>query len=183
MRGAWGVVVLAAALGLLTALGASLHDRRQPLAPAPGVDRGAPVPDPGAPGPYAVGVTFRTATPVLANGDRRDVGYWVWYPTAPGGVPLWGLGAVLDAAPLTSAPRPVIVVSHGHTAQPSDYRAEIAHLASHGFVVVGPLHRDCANCSQENSSGSQNLRRVGDVSAVLDDLIALGARDDTVTGL
>jgi dienelactone hydrolase len=149
-----------------------------PTSPAPIATRRPTddLPDPGAPGPYAVGATRRTTARTLANGDRRGIGLEVSYPALPAD-PLMGN---LTGPPALAGPHPVVVFSHGHGAQPHHYRPAIEHLASHGFVVVAPVHNDCVNCLGEDQLLGQNLRRTGDVSAALDAVLALSAGDDGI---
>ena len=53
------------------------------------------------------------------------------------GVKTW---SIVDAAPRTGAPLPVLLFSHGYTAHPSAYTALMEDLASHGYVVLSVVH-------------------------------------------
>jgi DNA-binding CsgD family transcriptional regulator/dienelactone hydrolase len=158
--------------------------------------------DPVAPGPSAVGVTTRSVTRTLANGNVRTVTYFVWYPSAeprrdrisstlPANSPL---PANTDALADTEARHPLLVFSHGEGGMPQDSSFLHTHLASHGFVVVAPIH-DCdrraagvppplqvgATCySNAETLGWPEISalRLDDVTSVLDDLLSLSAGDD-----
>jgi dienelactone hydrolase len=164
----------------------------------------APVLDPLAPGPSAVGFTIRSVTRTLADGNVRTVTYFVWYPSAeprpasissalPANNPL---PANTDAPPDTEAPYPLFVFSHGQGGTPHDSSFLHTHLASHGFVVVAPLH-DCdrraaggpppptlgATCYSNAQSlyfPEISALRLGDVTAALDDVLSLSADGDSI---
>jgi predicted dienelactone hydrolase len=111
-----------------------------------------------------------------------------------------------DVAIDSHGPFPVVVFSHGSTNSPIDYAFTLEHVASHGYVVVGPWHTgntqddvrvDFINtqagfrllqCSDElpppcsDASAAKSIAdRVRDVSAVLDALPALLGNDVDVT--
>jgi predicted dienelactone hydrolase len=163
------LLVLAAGLGGPSAISAT------PLAADP-----AGVSDPSLPGPYPVGVIHRTAVRTLPNGDRRAAGLWIWYPALSGGSTHPVYGGVVDAPPVADGSHPLVVFSHGHDAQPRNYRSAIAHLASHGFVVAAPMHNDCVSCTGETATLIQNLLRVGDASMAVDVLLERSSGDDPV---
>ncbi len=105
---------------------------------------------------YAAGGEHAVGYAVLEDGG---VTYKAWYPTASeapeevsytvevklfGGEPLPFLGAaVADAAPdAEGGPYPLVVLSHGFGMNPEWYHQLAEHLASHGFVVMGPEHME-----------------------------------------
>src|SRR5215212_10191164 len=98
-----------------------------------------PLPDPGGPGPFAVGLVQRTFTrEASVGGDDRVLQSSIWYPAE---------GSAADAAPtrdapptVSSRPFPIIVFSHGSGDEPDSSSYITAHLASHGFIVVAPPH-------------------------------------------
>lgn len=57
-------------------------------------------------------------------------------------VPFLG-AAVRDGHPATAlGPRPLVVLSHGFSLSPEWYLSLAEHLASHGFVVLAPVHAE-----------------------------------------
>lgn len=120
-------------------------------------------------GSYAVG---RRTFP-FARGADRPLPTTVWYPAtgdAPGSP-----SPVADAAP-ASGRFPLVLFSHGLTAQPSDYADMLARWAQAGFVVAGPTY-------PHTSYGAADLdeqdivNQPADASYVLDQLLALGHDD------
>lgn len=111
--------------------------------------------------------TDRGSLPVgfrVLEHDRGDLAPLVvkaWYPAdavgdeeityavdlklfGPGGGPAPFFGhAALDATPDgASGPFPLVVLSHGFGMNPEWYHPLAEHLASHGFVVLGPEHTE-----------------------------------------
>jgi dienelactone hydrolase len=101
-------------------------------------------PDPGAHGPYAVGVTHRSVTrPSTATGEPRTADTPIWYPaTAAAVLPRdERLGAAVDAPPERAGRLfPVLLYSPGGGGGLASGVYLKTHLASHGFVVVGLTH-------------------------------------------
>jgi predicted dienelactone hydrolase len=139
--------------------------------------------DPGAGGPYAVGVTHVTFTrPSTANGTPRALESWVWYP-ADGDA-----GQASDGAPPAGdgVPYPLVVYSHGSGGMPENQSFFTEHLASWGFVVVAPPHpgnttADCALCDLQNIAASA-VERPDDVAFVLDELTRMRDAGDEPIG-
>ncbi len=118
----------------------------------PGADD-TPV-DHAARGEWTVGYTVIDAA---LDGSTPQVK--AWYPTASdaaedatysvtvklpgfGDAPVPFLGAaVVDAAPADGA-YPLVVLSHGFGMNPEWYHPLAEHLASHGYVVLGPEHME-----------------------------------------
>jgi predicted dienelactone hydrolase len=123
-------------------------------------------------GPYHVGGT-RLAFSDPAR-DGRNVGAVIWYP---GVVPPDRADQIARAetsqSPLANiapdpsgGPYPVVFYSPDYGGLPTDFRAVLEPLASHGFVVVGMDH-------QNMRSAVTYLDRPLDVLLVLDELAAL----------
>ena len=112
-------------------------------------------------GPDAVGV--RAVHLIGHKADERDLDVEVWYPAAvtPNAAPVTYSGAltpehatdepvrfsnpgiaVRDAAPAPGGPYPLVVLSHGHSGTPQAMAWVAENLASKGYVVAGPYHRD-----------------------------------------
>jgi fermentation-respiration switch protein FrsA (DUF1100 family) len=95
-------------------------------------------------GPYAVGVrtfTFVDGSRPLNDKDtrpdapRRTIVTNVWYPAA--GPPS---DAETPDVPAARGPFPLIVFSHGRTAEPQQYDAPFRLWARAGYVVAAPRH-------------------------------------------
>lgn len=91
-----------------------------------------------APGPYAVGeaqlTLVDTSRPTQANGSypgapERTLPTRIWYPATSAGN---------GATPSSDGPFPIIAWAHGFTSGNFEGQFVGAHLASHGYVVVGP---------------------------------------------
>ncbi len=112
-------------------------------------------------GPSSVGI--RTLHLVGHKVDERDLDVEIWYPatTTPNAAPVVYSGAltpehatdepvrfsnpgiaVRDAMPATGGPYPLVVLSHGHSGTPQAMAWLGENLASKGYIVVGPYHRD-----------------------------------------
>jgi len=139
--------------------------------------------DPGAAGPYTVGVTELTfERPSSTTGEPRVLKTLVWYPAAE--------SARNDArdeivkgvrdAPVTddNRPLPVIMFSHGSGGTTSQSTYYTAHLASHGFVVVAPPHpgntaADCFPCVETQGLVDAYLNRPTDITFALESMLKL----------
>ncbi len=141
--------ILLCSLALLVGLGCSALRLPHRISTGWGTPADSPIaglPDPGQPGPYAVGVTRWTFTrPSTTTGQPRVLNALIWYPASaaatasPPADPR--LGAPLDAEPdRRGQPYPVVVFSHGSGGSPLGYTYFATHLASHGFVMVAPPH-------------------------------------------
>lgn len=149
------------------------------------------------PGPFGVGVTtlefIDTSRPLEANGqfsgaDERPLTVEVWYPAQTGVAP------EARAAPLdrSSAPYPLIVFAHGFSGSRLQSATYTRHLASHGYIVAAPDFPGSKGDAPGGPRLSAVLDQPGDVSFVIDQLIALhgtsghllqGAVDDSAIGL
>jgi predicted dienelactone hydrolase len=143
---------------------------------------GSSVADPGVRGPYAVGVTWRSAQRTLSSGQSWTVVSFIWYPALSGAQLLSDpeLLATPDAPPSADVAHPLIIFSHGHAAPPQMSSFFPSHLASYGFVVAAPVHDDCPSraCPPPEARFSDNIRRVDDVESVLTSVLGLSAGDD-----
>jgi predicted dienelactone hydrolase len=157
-------------------------------------------PDPATPGPYAVGVTRRTFSRVsTTTGEPRVLDTVIWYPAAAAAAALPAdetLAAPTDAVPeWAGAPYPVLLYSHGNTAQPWTSSFFTTHLASYGFVVMAPAHAgntpdSCPQpCTDSNpifleARFDSAANRPADISFVLSEALALNTTSDaTLRGL
>jgi predicted dienelactone hydrolase len=140
-----------------------------------------------SPGPHAVGVArYVVERPASTGEGQRRLETVLWYPARG---PRWslsgGAGVPRPDAPIArGGPFPVVVFSHGSGGIPEQSLALVAHLASHGLVVIAPPHpgntfRDCApfSCLDPDVLRRSLAERPDDVRAILDDLPALAARD------
>jgi len=102
------------------------------LAPQPVTGRYVPTPGSAPAQAYAVGRRV-----LQFSRDARALPTTVWYPAA-GTAP--ASPAPVDDAPTAAGRFPLILFSHGLTAQPGDYAAMLARWAQAGFVVAGPTY-------------------------------------------
>jgi predicted dienelactone hydrolase len=141
--------------------------------------------DPGAPGPYPVGVTELTfVRNSTTTGEPRILATIIWYPAdesaknQPEDLLLKG---VIDAKPTRdNLPLPIIMFSHGSGGTPYQSTYYTRHLASHGFVVVAPPHPgntlvDCLPCTDTGALLDSYRNRPDDITFVLDALLARSA--------
>ncbi len=145
----------------------------------------APVTDPGAPGPYPVGVTQITfQRPSSTNGEPRVLKTVIWYPApdyaASESVDATYKGVMNVAVSRTGGPFPIIMFSHGSGGSPLQSTFYTTHLASEGFVVVAPPHpgntlSDCFPCLDMNALADSLLNRPDDITFVLDSMITLNS--------
>ncbi|MEV8503990.1 chlorophyllase [Actinoplanes sp. NPDC051475] len=102
--------------------------------------------------------------------EGRALPTTVWYPA---GGTASGSPAPADDAPAASGRFPLVLFSHGLTAQPRDYEAMLARWAQAGFVVAGPTY-------PKTSYGVPDLdpldivNQPADASHVIDELLAQG---------
>ncbi len=147
----------------------------------------------GAPGPYGVGYTEETLETTDPAGAPRSLRLVTWYPSDEhDGTTVQYLGFVdapgvfRDAAVADGGPFPVVVFSHGHLGYAEASGFLMAHLASHGFVVVAPDHTGDTTLDGGTRSTEIYFQRPADISAVLDHLAdsAAGLADlDRVVGM
>ena len=192
--------ILLCSLALLVGLGCSALRLPHRISTGWGTPADSPIaglPDPGQPGPYAVGVTRWTFTrPSTTTGQPRVLNALIWYPASaaatasPPADPR--LGAPLDAEPdRRGQPYPVVVFSHGSGGSPLGYTYFATHLASHGFVMVAPPHpgntsADCPSpClasvpAARPSILDSALNRPDDVVFALEQAASLSASGDPI---
>ena len=139
-------------------------------------------------GPHAVG----TRLIMIESDADSSLPLWVWYPALnPDGTPeavaypiqvkwepapdfateVYG-HALLDAAPDTSGgPYPLLVFSPGYGTNSPFYSNMLEHLASYGFVVLSPDHREGVYLTSENPMSDvpmSSIERPRDIHRVLD---------------
>jgi hypothetical protein len=120
---------------------------------------------------YAVG---RRVFAGFQRGAGRPLPTTVWYPAA-------GVAAAAGPAPVEKADGaagvfPLVLFSHGLTAQPTDYSEILSRWARAGFVVAGPRYP----FTHYNAAGydpGDIVNQPADASAVLDHLLGLPATD------
>lgn len=186
-------IAAASALVLVAALAACGSDAKisnesKAAAKTEAKDAG-PAPD--QPGPFAVG--RETVTVKDPQRPERDLTVDVWYPAdksrVEGATPVKYLvipgvevpsRAAFSGLPVsTQGPFPLVMYSHGYGGLRfiSSFLTET--LASHGFVVVAPDHTGNtaidAVTGQIAKRAQNELNRVGDVRATLDDALARNA--------
>jgi len=120
---------------------------------------------------YAVG---RRVFREFSRGADRPLPTTVWYPAA-GSAPSTG-PAPVDGIAGAAGRFPLVLFSHGLTAQPTDYAEMLARWAQAGFVVAGPTyphtHYDAPGFDP-NDIANQSA----DASFVIDQLLALDPAD------
>ena len=150
----------------------------------------APESAPDALGPYAVGHTRFEAIDVTR--DNRALPLELWYPVDPGdevgtdpvgyplaaGIDLASDNAFSEPAVSESAPRNLVVFSHGYGGINTASVVLMETLASHGFIVASPEHVGNSQSSSEDDFDTAAANRVPDVSFVIDALIARGDDPD-----
>ena len=103
------------------------------------------------PGAYAVARAAASLSRRNAAGRPRRIDPVVWYPRS-----------VAARCRL-----PLVLFSHGAESRPDKYSLLTSHLASQGFVVLGPLHLD------SRGGGDEGAERIGDMTYLLDHLDAV----------
>lgn len=154
-------VAAAIAVTLLTAAcggGTKAPAARSPTAPAPR-SCAPPVPrDLAAPGPFPVRTaSARVQRALTTTSGVRHIDPTAWFPAAA-------------AAAGSPCRFPLILLSHGVNGKPTNYTRLAAHLASEGFVVLGPHHVDHV------PGGDEEVERVDDLRFLLAHLPAIARR-------
>jgi predicted esterase len=125
------------------------------------------MPPPGSAPPRAHAVGRRILA--FSRGADRPLPTTVWYP-ATGAVP--GNPAPVDDATPAPGRFPVVLFSHGLTAQPADYAAMLARWSQAGFIVAGPTYPN-TSYGAANFDAQDIVNQPADASSVLDSLIGL----------
>jgi len=132
-----------------------------------------------APGPYAVGESqlelVDTSRATAANGSfagapERTLPTRIWYPAeTPGN----------GAAPSGDGPFPIIAWAHGYSS--ANFEGEFIgrHLASHGYVVVGPTFPLSNGGAPGGATIADMTNQPGDLDFVMDQ-VASGAGGDAL---
>jgi len=124
------------------------------------------VPQPGTAPVTAFAVGKRVLE--FSRGDRV-LPTTVWYP-ATGAAP--GSPDPVDDAPAATGRFPLILFSHGLTAQPGDYAPMLSRWAQAGFVVAGPTYPR-TSYGAADFYAPDIINQPQDASAVLDALLGL----------
>lgn len=150
-------------------------------------------------GPYAVGVREVVVEP--AQEEERPLSAYIWYPALnpegaeesvtyvmdfladpATGFPTGGR-ALHDAEPDPSGgPYPLVLYSHGTWCFPAIAGFFTEHLASHGFVVMAPVHEDNWGTIFESTYRSE-ASRPQDMVRLLDFAETATAPDGEFSGL
>jgi fermentation-respiration switch protein FrsA (DUF1100 family) len=162
MRRAWWVAVaLAAALAACSHRPAGTATPAS-ATPAPTAPSAPPV-SPSAAAPAATGAAptrtfpFAVRRLALSRGADRPLRTTIWYPAGGAG------------------PFPLILFSHGLTAEPADYAGLLSRWAGAGFVVAGPAYpHTSSGVSDYNPLDVAN--QPADASYVITKVLALNAR-------
>lgn len=129
-----------------------------------------------ADGTYGVGVRslalVDAARPTPANGvvlasPRRQLPTEVWYPALEGSAQ----EPEVSASPAEGR-FPVVLFSHGFLSSRLDHAGLAAHLASHGYVVAAPDFPLSKRTSPGGATVADVPQQPGDLSFVLDRLLA-----------
>ena len=132
---------------------------------------------PNAPGPWIAGTEEATFT------DDNGLGFTVqtWFSATSAGGDPYRYDDLLEgtareyAVPDCSAPRPVLVFSHGNGGVRFQSIFLTEHLATHGWVVVAPDHTGNTVFDESASRGELILRRPLDAVAAYDWLVDVAA--------
>jgi dienelactone hydrolase len=104
------------------------------------------------------------------RGAARALPTTLWYP-AIGAAPASGPDPAEGATP-ASGSFPLVLFSHGLTAQPGDYAAILSRWAQAGFVVAAPLYPH-THYQAPGFDENDIVNQPADASAVLDQLLAV----------
>lgn len=136
-----------------------------------------------SPGPWNVGYQELSVDYDAPTGPR-SLRLAAWYPTDAddGDAVVYGgfypaPADILGDAPVAAGPFPLAVFSHGHQGYAENSGFLMAHLASHGHVVLAPDHTGNTTFDGADRTTEIYFERPLDISAVLDaapDLPGLG---------
>ncbi|MDP2316613.1 MAG: hypothetical protein Q8P41_27210 [Pseudomonadota bacterium] len=138
---------------------------------------------PDAPGPYLAGTEADafTAPPSVGSPDGVELPVQVWFPSLEADDDLYRYDDLLSgtarerAVPDCSAPRPVLLFSHGNSGLRYQSIFLTEYLATHGWVVVAPEHTGNTAFDNSTALGTLALRRPADVAATFDWLVDVAA--------
>jgi dienelactone hydrolase len=136
------------------------------LAPQSVTDPYAPAPGKAPSRSYAVG---KKVYPGFARGAKRPLPTTVWYPADGDGKPAAGRF-------------PLVLFSHGLTSQPADYADMLSRWAQAGLVVAGPAY-PFTHYQADGFDQDDIVNQPADATAVIDQLLALGATTDPVRAI
>jgi len=132
------------------------------------------------PGPYGVGYDrSEVRYPDPTGSGERTLALATWYPSTAQteGAEITYQGVFARSGAVEGAPRadgvfPVAVFSHGHQAFPEASSFLMAHLASHGWLVVAPEHTGNTFLDSADRETAIYYQRPLDLSATLDHVLA-----------
>jgi len=128
----------------------------------------------GEAGPYGVGYTEEEVDYTDPAGQPRTLRLAVWYPsTDTQGQAVQYLGfvdapGVMRDATVAEGPFPVVVFSHGHMGYAEVSGFLLAHLASHGWLVMSPDRTGNTISDDAQRNTEIYFQRPADISAVID---------------
>jgi dienelactone hydrolase len=169
-RGAWRLLALLAALGLLAGACGDDDGDGTASSPGPAAPQAEGV-EPGEPGTYEVATLMETfvdesrpteAPDPAGNAPNRTLPTTIVYPQADG-------------------PFPLIVLAHGQTGNPSKLSQLMTAWASAGYVVAAPLFPLTSNQSSFETVGDF-VNQPADMSFVIDQIAELNDRDGELSG-
>lgn len=122
-----------------------------------------------------------TSRPTMANGDApaldaRTLATTIWYPVATEG----------SSEPDTAGgPWPLVLFSHGFSANPAAYEGLVEKIARAGYVVAAPTFPLSAAGSVGGPNTGDIANQPADASFVIDQVLdeSAGAGDDVLAGL
>ncbi|MES2644353.1 MAG: hypothetical protein V4850_33010 [Myxococcota bacterium] len=152
------------------------------LACAPPDDTDAeppPVYTPDAVGPHIAGTEEASFTGAATAADPEGLAYTVqvWFPASAADEDVYAYDDFLegtareDGVPDCSAPRPVLVFSHGNGGLRYQSIFLTEHLATHGWIVVAPDHPGNTFFDPSSSRAELIVRRPVDAVAAYDWLV------------
>ncbi|MDP2304607.1 MAG: hypothetical protein Q8P18_01100 [Pseudomonadota bacterium] len=138
---------------------------------------------PDAPGPFIAGTEEASFVGASTVADPEGLAYTVqvWFPASEADTDPYRYDDLLEGAaredgvPDCSAPRPVLVFSHGNGGVRYQSIFLTEHLATHGWVVVAPDHPGNTLFDDSSSRGELTLRRPVDAVAAYDWLVDVAA--------
>ncbi len=141
----------------------------------------------GEPGEFGVGYVTRDVVYARPDGDGdREFELAIWYPTrateGPGARYFLGISerAILFADPEPA--RDIVIFSHGHQGYAQNSAFIMEHLASHGFMVLAPMHTGNTFIEGDVRLTEIYYLRSFDIQAALDSIEGLPS-DDLLSGV
>ena len=113
-----------------------------------------------------------------ATATKRAVHVTMWYPAQPaptatmGGNPVFVGFEAAAGAPVSPGKHRLVVLSHGYGGSAQNLGWLAADLAAQGYVVAAPDHPGTTTADMGQSGATRLAGRPGDVSRVIDGLLA-----------